>query len=325
MTARGAAQIAHERHAPCKAGSSHPRIRSSREIVMATVAEQRPTHERRYHERRRGWPSPFARTEGMKVSWGGIIGGVLVALGLLMLLTSLGLAIGISAVEPGETGAAALGTGAGIWGAVSMLIALFVGGLTATRVGAITDRTTAFFQGALVWVVSMLLIAYLAASGVAALASGVFGLVGGAAETIGQAVQGQGGLDIDTSGSAQQIAQRLRDPETAQRIASVTGLPQNQVQTTLEQTAQRIEANPDDPAAAAEAARQGAAQLMEQARASGALAEQAEEIQPEASAAAWITFFALVLSLAAAVIGSMLGRRKPRPRASEPPATAAPV
>jgi len=258
----------------------------------------------------------------MKVSWGGIIGGVLVALGLLMLLTSLGLAIGITAIEPGETGAAALGTGAGIWGAASLLIALFVGGLTATRVGAITDRTTAFFQGALVWVVSMLLVAYLAASGVASLASGVFGVVGGAAETIGQAVQGQDGVDIDTSGTAQQIAERLRDPQTAQRIASITGLPQNQVQSTLEQTAQRVEANPDDPAAAADAAREGAAQLMEQARASGALAEQAEQIQPEVSTAAWITFLALVLSLAAAVIGSMLGRRKSDVFAAVPPAAA---
>src|SRR5690606_28100411 len=201
----------------------------------------------------------------------------------------LGLAIGITADEPGQTGASALGTGAGIWGAVSLLGSFFVGGLTATRVGAITDRTTAFFQGALVCVVSMLLIAYLAASGVASLASGVFGIVGGAADTIGQAVQGQGGSHVRPSGTAHQIAQRLRDPETAERIASVTGLPQDQVQTTLEQTAQRVEASPDDPAAAAEAARQGAAELMEQARASGALEARAEQIQPEASAAAWIT------------------------------------
>src|SRR5690606_20171702 len=106
-------------------------------------------------------------------------------------------------------------------------------------------------------------------------------------------------------------------------IASVTGLPQNQVQTTLEQTAQRVEANPDDPAAAADAVRQAAAQLLEQARASGALAEQAEEIQPEVSTAAWVTFLALVLSLAAAVIGSMLGRRKARVLATEPPVAAA--
>ena len=279
---------------------------------MATVAEQRPMQERRYHERRRGWPSPFDRADGMKVAWGGIFGGVLVALGLLMLLTSLGLAVGISAVDPSETEASTLGTGAGIWGALSLLVSLFVGGLTATRISAITDRSTSFFEGALVWVVSVLLMAYFATSGVTTLAGGAFRVVGGATETLGQAVQAQGGagVDIDTSGTAQQIAERLRDPETAARIASVTGLPQNQVQTTLERTAQNVEANADDPVRAAEAAREGAAQLMEQARSSGALAERAEQIQPEASAAAWITFAALVLSLAAAVLGAMVGRRK---------------
>ncbi len=290
---------------------------------MATVAEQRPMQERRYHERRRGWPSPFARADGMKVSWGGIFGGVLVALGLLMLLTSLGLAVGISAVEPGETEAATLGTGAGIWGAVSLLVALFVGGLTATRVSAITDRSTSFFEGALVWVVSVLLMAYFATSGVTTLAGGAFRVVGGATETLGQAVQAQGGgVGIDTSGTAQQIAERLRDSETAARIASVTGLPQSEVRATLERTAQNVEANADDPVRAAEAAREGAAQLMQQARSSGALAARAEQIQPEASAAAWITFAALVLSLAAAVLGAMVGRRKTlsAPAAAEPAA-----
>src|SRR5690606_9836685 len=277
---------------------------------MATVAEQRPMQERRYHERRRGWPSPFARADGMKVSWGGIFGGVLVALGLLMLLTSLGLAVGISAVDPSETEASTLGTGAGIWGALSLLISLFVGGLTATRISAITDRSTSFFEGALVWVVSVLLMAYFATSGVATLAGGAFRVVGGATETLGQVAQEGGGADFDTSGTGQQIAQRLRDPETISRFASLTGLPENEVRSTLARAARTIEANPEDPVAAAEAARQGVAELMQQARSSGALAERAEQIQPEASAAAWVTFIALVLSLAAAVVGAMVGRRK---------------
>ncbi|HEY8521167.1 MAG TPA: hypothetical protein VIN61_13885 [Gammaproteobacteria bacterium] len=288
---------------------------------MATVAhEGRPQHERRYHERRRGWPSPFTRAEGMRVSWGGIFGGVLVALGLLMLLSALGLAIGISAVEPGRTDPSSVGTGAGIWGAVSMLVALFVGGWTATRIGAITDRTTGFFEGALVWVVSVLLMAYFATSGIGALAGGAFRVAGGATQAIGQAVQSQGGVDIDTSGSIEQIAQRLRDPQTAQRLAQVTGLPQDQVQQTLNQTAQRVQGS-SNPAQAAQEAQRGAAQLMEQARSSGALAQRAEEIQPEASAAAWLTFLALLLSLAAAVIGSMVGRRRPEALQQAQPAT----
>lgn len=275
---------------------------------MATVVHDRPQYERRHQERRRNWGSVVVRTDGMRVSWGGIWGGVLVALGVLMLLTALGVAVGISAVNPGQTDPSSVGTGAGIWGAISLLIALFVGGMVATRIGAITDRTTGFFEGALVWVVSLLIMAWFASSGVGMLASGAFRLVGGATQAIGNVVQTQGPVNL--SGSVDEIAQRLRDPQTAQQLAQLTGLSQNQVASTLERTAQRVEAASDNPPQALQAAQDGLASLMTQARESGALEQRAEEIQPEASAAAWITFFALVLSLLAAVIGAMVGRSR---------------
>lgn len=278
---------------------------------MATVVQGWPDTERRHHERRHGWTAAVVATDGMRVSWGGIWGGVLVALGVLMLLTALGLAIGVTAVDPGQTESSTIGAGAGIWGSLSLLIALFVGGLAATRIGAITDRTTGFFEGALVWVVSVLIMAYLAGSGVGMLASGAFRLVGGATQALGAAVQTQGGgANVDVSGTVDEIAQRLRSAETAEQVANVTGLPPNEVRTLLNQTSQRVEANRDNPTQAAEEARRGMAQLMDRARASGALEQRAEEIQPEASAAAWITFFALVLSLGAAVLGAMVGRRR---------------
>jgi hypothetical protein len=53
------------------------------------------------------------------------------------------------------------------------------------------------------------------------------------------------------------------------------------------------------------------AQLMEKAKSSGALERKAEEAKPAAAKSAWITFGALLLSLLAAVIGAMVGRRKP--------------
>jgi hypothetical protein len=295
---------------------------------MATVVQGRPEGERRYHERRRGWnpamlASPGAAPAyGMRVSWGGIWGGVLVATGVLILLMALGLAVGISAANPGETGAGTIGTAAGIWAGVSLLIALFVGGWVATRIGAITDRTTGFFEGSLVWVLSLLLMGWAATSGISTLASGAFSIVGGATQAVGQAVQSQGGINLDVSGSVDEIAARLRDPQTAQRIASITGLPAADVQRTLEQTAQRVEANANDPAAAANAAREGAASLMQQARSSGALERQAEQIQPQASAAAWGTLGALVVSLLAAVIGAMVGRRRRVPTVPSTNATA---
>ena len=275
---------------------------------MATVVRETPYHDRRLNERRRiAYPAAL-RAEGMRVSWGGVFGGVLVALGFLLLMTALGVAVGISAAQPGETEASTLGTGAGIWAAVSLLLALFIGGMVSTKIGAIFDGTTGFFEGALVWVVSVLLMLYFASSGVSMLAGGAFRMVGGAAQAVSAVVQNQ---NVEVSGGVDQILQRLKDPKTAQQIASATGMQQSEVQASLSETAQRVENSRDNPTQAAAEAKQGMAQLMERAKSSGALQQKAEEVQPQASKAAWITFGALLLSLLAAVLGAMAGRRKP--------------
>src|SRR5690348_4598498 len=189
----------------------------------------------------------------MRVSWGGVWGGVLVAVGLLLLLAALGVAVGISATEPGQTEASKLGTGAGIWAGVSLLVALFVGGMVSTRIGAIFDGTTGFFEGALVWVVSVLLMGYLAASGVGSLAGGAFNMIGGAQQAVGSVL---GTTDPQAiKEQAQQKGQELKQ-----------SLPQ--------------------------------------------LQQRAQEAKPTATKTAWITFVALILSLAAAVFGAMACRRR---------------
>jgi hypothetical protein len=175
---------------------------------MATVVN--PYHERRSGERRRiTHPSVLFGAEGTRVSWGGILGGVLVAIGLLFLLAALGFAVGITAVDPARTEAAKLGAGAGIWAGVSLLVALFVGGLVSTRIGATHDSSTAFFSGFLVWVVSVLLMAYLAASGASSLAGGAFNLFASASP---QAKE-------EAAGSLQRKAEELQQkaPELQQK------------------------------------------------------------------------------------------------------------
>ena len=276
---------------------------------MATIVRDTPYHDRRTAERRRIAYPAMLRAEGMRVSWGGVFAGVLVALGFLLLMTALGVAVGISAVQPGETDAGTLGGGAGIWAGISLLVALFIGGWVSTRMGAIFDGTTGFFEGVLVWVVSVLLMLYFASSGVGMLAGGAFRLVGGAAQALGSVVQSQGAPDV--SGSVDQIIQRLKDPKTAEQIASATGMPASEVQATLSETAQRVENNRNNPTQAAAEAKNGIAQLMEKAKSSGALQQKAEEIKPQATRAAWIAFGALLLSLLAAVLGALAGRRNP--------------
>lgn len=278
---------------------------------MSSVAHE-PHYNRRVSDRTSSYAS-LLHAQGIKVSWGGIWGGVLLAVGLLILLTALGVAVGVSAVQPGETEASTLGTGAGIWAAISLLLALFIGGFAATRLGAITDRATGFFEGALVWVVSILLMGYFAGSGVGLLAGGAFKMIGGASQAIGSVMQGQGGGSggVDVSGSVDQILQRLRDPSTAQQVAQVTGMPESEVRQSLQSTAQRVEASRDNPSQAAAEAKQGMSQLMEKAKSSGALQQKAEEVKPAVSKTAWITFGALLLSLILAIIGAMAGRRDP--------------
>jgi hypothetical protein len=139
------------------------------------------------------------------------------------------------------------------------------------------------------------------------LAGGAFKMIGGAAQAVSSVMQPSG----DMSGSVDQIVQRLKDPKTAQQIASATGMEASEVQASLGETAQRVENNRNNPTQAAAEAKQGVAQLMEKAKASGALQQKAEEVKPQATQAAWITFGALLLSLLAAVLGAMAGRRNP--------------
>jgi hypothetical protein len=156
---------------------------------MATVVRDTPYHDRRLAERRRiAYPAAL-RADGMRVSWGGVFGGVLVALGFLLLMTALGVAVGISAAQPGGTDTGTLGAGAGIWAGVSLLVALFIGGWVSTRIGAIFDGTTGFFEGALVWVVSVLLMLCMASTGLGMLFGGASKLVGGAAQALTSVLQ----------------------------------------------------------------------------------------------------------------------------------------
>src|ERR1044072_6809654 len=90
---------------------------------MATIIHER------VHER------ADASFEGLRISWGGVWAGVLTVLGTLLFLTTLGLAVGVSAVDPTNTDASTVGIGAAVWSAVSLLIALFIGGMAATRLG----------------------------------------------------------------------------------------------------------------------------------------------------------------------------------------------
>lgn len=264
-----------------------------------------------HYEVERGITAASAVQQGSRIAWGGVWSGLLVALGVVLVLTVLGLAIGISAAEMGpgeEANAGGLGFGAAVWSGLTLVIALFVGGLVSTSTGMVYDRANGVIQGVLVWVLAVLLLIYMAASGVSMLTGSVFGALGSA--TRGAASAASVGMDVTelTAGDVSQITSRLRDPTTVQIVAAATGMPQAEAQSTLSAIAERVESVRDNPVQVAAEARRGAeeigAKVAEQARQAAATA------QPYASASMWSTLLALLLALAAAVGGAMTGRSR---------------
>lgn len=99
-------------------------------------------------------------TPADRVRWGPIIAGLFAALTTLAVLSVLGLAIGLSAYDAGDT-ARNFGIGAGIWGVISALVAFFLGGWLAARSAAVRGTSNAVLNGAMVWVVAIPLLLYM--------------------------------------------------------------------------------------------------------------------------------------------------------------------
>ncbi len=162
--------------------------------------------------------------------WGAVFAGLVIALVTQMLLTVLGLAVGLTAVNPREGApGAGLGWGAAIWGVVSLLCSLFVGGYVAGHFSGVWRKADGAMNGVLVWALSLLATVWLVSAGVGSLLSGAFSMVAGVTQAAGTAVA-QGAAQGAASGQdvtqqARQAAQQAQ--QTAQQIGQ-SGTAANQ-------------------------------------------------------------------------------------------------
>jgi hypothetical protein len=150
--------------------------------------------------------------EPIKLSWGALLGGFIVALGVWLLLNVLGLAIGLSAIDPNDAPSLrAAGISTGVWTLIVPVIALFVGGIVAARTAGIVDRTTGAIHGAVVWSlasIAMVLLVGTLARGVIATTGGVLSAAGVAGGEMGQTVAPA--LGLDTNDLVAPLNERLR-------------------------------------------------------------------------------------------------------------------
>ncbi|WP_207479210.1 hypothetical protein [Arenibaculum pallidiluteum] len=127
-----------------------------------------------------------------RISWGALFAGVVLALAIQLLLSMLGVGVGMTTIDPAQGGAPAastLGIGAGIWWTVSYMISLAVGGYVAARLAGVVVRGDGMIHGVLTWALALLVSAFLVSSALSAVMSRTFGLLGNIAGSAGQAVQ----------------------------------------------------------------------------------------------------------------------------------------
>jgi hypothetical protein len=142
-------------------------------------------------------PSEDVRTVLInKISWGAVFAGVVLTLVLQLLLNLIGIGIGASTLDPANGDsptATTFSVSAGIWWALSSIIAAFIGGYVASRLSGRPVESTGGWHGLICWATTTLILFYLLTSAVGSLAGGAFSTVsaalGGLRQTATSAAQ----------------------------------------------------------------------------------------------------------------------------------------
>jgi hypothetical protein len=121
-----------------------------------------------------------------------------------VILNMVGLGIGLSTVDAvgsDSPSASSLSLGAGLWWAISGIVAAGIGGYLAGRLSGKPSSSTTAYHGLISWALSTLIIVYL-------LSSAVSGLIGGSLSTVSSALSGAG----NAIGSSVQTAAQTAAP-----------------------------------------------------------------------------------------------------------------
>ncbi|HEY5952217.1 MAG TPA: hypothetical protein VIV40_42255 [Kofleriaceae bacterium] len=154
--------------------------------------------------------------------WSAVFAGTALAIGLWILLQTLGMGIGLAAVDTDDAGSLkGAGIGTGIWSIIAPLIAMFVGAYVVGRLSGTRDPKVGAMHGSVMWALATAIGLWMMLSIVSALASGAAriggtavdatgSIVGGAASAGGYADNAASALGIDTNDLLAPINQRLQ-------------------------------------------------------------------------------------------------------------------
>lgn len=245
---------------------------AERPLESSTATPHYEAYGRTYEERRVGVGRVHHQAAVSRISWGALFAGLVSAIVLQILFTTLGMAVGLSTLAADSGIDRGLGIGAGIWWVVTGLISLFGAGWIAGRVAGIPDREDAMIHGFVTWCLATLFGTFVLTSTVGTLVGGTLGMLN------------------------QQLANNPRFRQTVQQ----------NVQQVLPNQAQQP--GVVDEGEVFPPAQQGQRFQTQPGQTTQQQAQQATERAAEVSAPAmWLTFIALLLGAAACIGGAILG------------------
>ena len=106
----------------------------------------------------------------LTLDWSALLGGSLLGWGAMLLLSLIGMIVGLSVIDPFAARPAVSNAGASIWGACCAIVSSFIGGFAVVRLAGDRRRGESLLHGAVAWGMSMLLAGLIAlwSSGAAA-------------------------------------------------------------------------------------------------------------------------------------------------------------
>jgi hypothetical protein len=261
----------------------------------------------------------------VRVSWGSILSGAAAALAVWLMLYALGLALGLSAVDSDDPGSLqSSGVFTGIWGVIAPLIALFIGGMVASRGAGAISRTGGAIQGLVMWSVTTLAGAWLLTSLLSGIVGGVASAgrtaAAGAGAAVNEAPRGniaESSIPLDAEDALAPVNNRLRaegkPPITAEQLQAAA---QQSVQEAIrkgrfdrellvENLAETTALSPSD---AQEIAGRVETQFTAaKDRLAGSLEAGALRAADATGKAMWGVFAALFLGMLSAIAGAIIG------------------
>lgn len=188
------------------------------ERTMAQTFDTGPDHERVVTNSTAYTGDTEALQMKDRVRWGPILAGVLTTIASMIILTVLGLAIGLSAFEPNDVGEGTVSTAAAVWGAAIALISFFLGGWVAAKASAVAGAPSGGLNGFIVGAATIVLLLWMISTGLGNLLGSVGVNVSNIAD-IGNTVQNQA-ADVD----AAQVAQNNYDEARNSAWGTLAGL-----------------------------------------------------------------------------------------------------